>query len=71
MIGLIGPTLSILFAIFSILLSKSKKNHQRLVENGGEIFAANITKCLRVGGFLYLAFSIMWFLVTIYTRESG
>jgi isoprenylcysteine carboxyl methyltransferase (ICMT) family protein YpbQ len=66
MLGLIGPTLSILFAILSILLSKSKKNYQRLIENGGEIFAAKVTKCLRVGGILYLAFSIVWFFVINY-----
>jgi isoprenylcysteine carboxyl methyltransferase (ICMT) family protein YpbQ len=67
MLILIGPTSAILSAIFAILLSKSKKNYQRLVENGGEKFAAQVTIYLRVGGVLFLVFSFIWLVVVLFT----
>jgi len=67
MLGLIGPSSAILSAIFAILLSKSKKNYERLVENGGEKFAAQVTRYLRLGGVLFLIFSVIWLLVVLFT----
>jgi len=40
------------FGILSILLSKSKANYQKLVENGGEEHAKKTTYILNIGGFL-------------------
>ncbi len=62
MLRLIYPISSMLFAIFFIFLSKNKKNYQKLVENGGEKFAAKTSKLLNIGGFSLLIFSSLWLL---------
>ena len=62
MLRLIYPISSMLFSILFIFLSKNKKNYQKLVENGGEKFAAKTSKLLNIGGFSLLIFSSLWLL---------
>ena len=56
----IFPGMFIIFAIFSLILSKSKKNYQKLVENNGEEFANRINKVLKFGGYLLFICSVVW-----------
>jgi hypothetical protein len=44
----------VFFAIFSVTLSKSKKNYQKLVESNGEDFANRVNKYLKFGGVLFI-----------------
>jgi isoprenylcysteine carboxyl methyltransferase (ICMT) family protein YpbQ len=60
MIDYIFPIIFILFAIFALVLSKSKTNYQKLVENNGEDFANKVNKYLKVGGYLLFICSILW-----------
>lgn len=62
MLSVIYPVSSMLFAVFFILLSKNKKNYQKLVESGGKKFADQTSKYLKIGGFLLLFFSTCWLL---------
>ena len=54
------PVSFIMFAIFFLVLSKSKKNYQKLVENNGEKFANQVNKTLKTGGYLLLVCSLLW-----------
>jgi flagellar biosynthesis/type III secretory pathway M-ring protein FliF/YscJ len=54
------PISFIIFAIFFLILSKSKKNYQKLVENNDEKFANQVNKTLKIGGALLLACSFIW-----------
>ena len=56
----IFPIMFIIFATFSLSLSKSKKNYQKLVENNGEDFAKKVNKFLKIGGYLLLMCSALW-----------
>jgi hypothetical protein len=49
-----------MFAIFFLILSKSKKNYQKLVENNDEKFAKRVNKILKTCGYLLLACSLFW-----------
>ncbi len=62
----IFPVLFILFAIFFLILSKNKKNYQKLIENNGEKFANKINKGLKVCGYLLLICSLFWLAVNFY-----
>jgi len=57
----IFPLSFVLFAVFFLILSTSKKNYQKLVENNGEKFAKNVNKGLKVCGCLLLICSLLWF----------
>ncbi len=63
MLNILFPISFILFATFFLLLSKSKKNHQKLVESSGEKFAGRVNKGLKVCGYLLLICSIVWLLL--------
>ncbi len=60
MSNFILPVSFTMFAIFFLVLSKSKKNYQKLVENNGEKFANQVNKILKTGGYLLLACSLLW-----------
>lgn len=60
MLDLIFPISFTLFAIFFLILSKSKNNYQKLVENNGEKFANRVNKGLKICGYLLLVFSLFW-----------
>ena len=66
MLSSIFPILFILFAIFFLTLSISKKNYQKLVENNGEKFANYVNKGLKVGGCLLLICSLFWLAVNFF-----
>jgi len=63
MLNILFPISFILFATFFLLLSKSKKNYQKLVESSGEEFAGRVNKGLKVCGYLLLICSIVWLLL--------
>ncbi|MCD4763206.1 MAG: hypothetical protein K8R28_04175 [Desulfobacterales bacterium] len=54
------PVSFIMFAIFFLVLSKSKKNYQKLVENNDEKFANQVNKTLKTGGYLLIVCSLLW-----------
>ena len=60
MIDYIFPIMFISFAIFSLALSKSEKNYQKLVKNNGEDFAKKVNRYLELGGYLLLICSVIW-----------
>lgn len=60
MLDFIFPVSFTLFAIFFLILSKSKKNYQKLVENNGEKFANKVNKSLKICGYLLLVCSLFW-----------
>jgi isoprenylcysteine carboxyl methyltransferase (ICMT) family protein YpbQ len=60
MLNFIFPVSFIMFAIFFLILSKSKKNYQKLVDSNGEKFATQISKYLNIGGYFLLIFSSIW-----------
>lgn len=60
MLDFIFPISFTLFALFFLILSKSKKNYQKLVENNGEKFANRVNKGLKICGYLLLVFSLFW-----------
>ena len=60
MLNFIFPVSFIMFAIFFLILSKSKKNYQKLVENNGEKFANQVNKTLKTGGYLLIVCSLLW-----------
>jgi len=60
MSNFILPVSFTMFAIFFLVLSKSKKNYQKLVENNGEKFANQVNKTLKTGGYLLLVCSLLW-----------
>jgi hypothetical protein len=60
MLNFILPVSFTMFAIFFLVLSKSKKNYQKLVENNGEKFANQVNKTLKTGGYLLLVCSLFW-----------
>jgi len=62
MLNFIFSVLFIMFAIFFLILSKSKKNYQKLVDSNGEKFATQISKYLNIGGYFLLIFSSIWLL---------
>jgi hypothetical protein len=45
---------------FFLVLSKSKKNYRKLVENNGEKFANQVNKTLKTGGYLLIVCSLLW-----------
>jgi len=60
MSNLILPVSFTMFAIFFLVLSKSKKNYRKLVENNGEKFANQVNKTLKTGGYLLIVCSLLW-----------
>ncbi len=68
MLNFIFPVLFILFAIFFIVMSKSQRNYEKLVENNGEKFANQVTKYGRVCGYLLLVCSGFWLLLNWFTN---
>ncbi len=65
MLNYIFPSMFAFFAIFFLILSKSKKNYQKLVENNGEKFANKVNRGLRIGGYLLLVCSLLYFAINI------
>ena len=55
----IFPIMFIVFGTFSLTLSKSKNNYQKLVENNGEKFAEQVNKYLKISGYLLLICSAL------------
>jgi hypothetical protein len=53
-----------LFGVYFLILSNSKKNYQKLVENNDEKYAARNNKVLKIGGFILLVFSLLLMLST-------
>ena len=62
MLDLFFPFSFTLFAIIFLLLSKSKKNYQKLVKNNGEQFANKVNNSLKICGYLLLICSLFWLL---------
>ena len=60
MVDYIFPVMFLFFATFSVILSKSKKNYQKLAESNGEDFANRVNKYLKFGGYLLLICSVIW-----------
>jgi len=65
MFDFIVPSLFAVFAIFFLILSKSKNNYQKLVQNNGEEFANKVNKGLKIGGYLLLVCSLLYFVINI------
>jgi hypothetical protein len=63
MLNTFFPISFMLFAVFFLFLSKSKKNYEKLVENNSEKFAGRVNKGLNVSGWLLLSCSIGWLLL--------
>ena len=60
MFDFIFPVSFALFAIFFLILSNSKMNYQKLVENNGEKFANKVNKGLKICGYLLMICSLYW-----------
>jgi hypothetical protein len=60
MIDFIFPVSFAVFAIFFLILSSSKKNYQKMVDNNDEEFAKKVNKALKICGYLLLVLSIFW-----------
>lgn len=60
MVNIAFAIATMVFSIGFILLSKSEKNYNSLVESNGEAFALKVTKMLGVGGKCLLVFSVLW-----------
>jgi len=60
MIDFVFPVSLTLFAVFFIILSKSKKNFEKLVENNGEKFAKKVNNILKICGCLLLVCLLVW-----------
>lgn len=60
MLDFIFPALFAVFAVFFLILSKSKKNYQKLVENNGEDFANKVNKGLKIGAYILLICSLFY-----------
>ena len=60
MLDFIFPVSFALFAVFFLILSNSKKNYQKLVENNGEKFANKVNIGLKICGYLLLVCSLIW-----------
>jgi hypothetical protein len=60
MLDFIFPISFALFAIFFLILSNSKKNYQKMVENNDENFANKVNKGLKICGYLLLVCSLFW-----------
>lgn len=60
MFDFVFPISFALFSIFFLILSNSKKNYQKLVENNGEKFANQVNKTLKIGGVLLFGCSLLW-----------
>jgi len=67
MLNYVFPFMFAFFAIFFLILSKSTKNYQKLVENNGQEFADKVNKGLKIGGFLLLACSLLFFAINIFS----
>lgn len=65
MINTFFPISFILFGVFFLTLSRSKKNHAKLVEHNGEKFANRVNKGLNVSGWIILNCSLVWFLLKL------
>ncbi len=63
MLDYITPISFALFAIFFLIISNSKKNYQKLVENNDEKFANKVNKGLKIGGYLLLVCSLLWLIL--------
>jgi len=61
----IFPILFIMFAVFSLFLSMSKKNYQKLIKNNGEKFANQIIRYLKICGYLLLICAVVWIGINI------
>ena len=66
MLDLVFPALFAVFSIFFILLSKSKKNYQKLAENNGEEFANKVNRGLRIGGYSLLICSLLYLAINVW-----
>jgi hypothetical protein len=53
-----------LFGVYFLILSNSKKNYQRLVENNDKKYADRNIKNLKIGGFILLVISLLLMLST-------
>lgn len=65
MLNFIFPSFFAFFAIFFLILSKSKKNYQKLVENNGQEFANKVKRGLKNGGYFLLVCSFLYFVINI------
>ena len=54
------PGMFIIFAIFSLTLSKSKSTYRKLAANNGQNFANRINKILKIGGYLLFLCAAIW-----------
>jgi hypothetical protein len=66
MLNITFPISFILFATFFLVLSKNKKNYQKLVESNGKKFADRINKGLMLCGILLLICGVVWFLSDLF-----
>lgn len=60
MFDLILPPILIFFAVLFIVFSRSSKNYQKLAAKYGENFANNVSRHLKVCGYLLLVCSGIW-----------
>ena len=65
MLNFIFSAFFALVAIFFLVLSNSKKNYKRLVENNDEKFANRINKGLKICGALLLVCSLLWAILAL------
>ncbi len=63
MLNFIFPSLFAAFGIYFLILSKSKKNYKKLVDNNGEEFANKVNKYGKIGSYLLLACSLLWIIL--------
>ena len=56
----------VLFAVFFLVLSKSKKNYKKLVINNGKEFADKVTKGIAISGYLLMLISLLGLIVNFF-----
>lgn len=65
LIDFMTPVTGLFFGTAFILLSKSSKNYQKIIDNHGEQFAKTANKYMKICGYLSIICSALWILLII------
>jgi len=60
MLNVLFPISFILFGTFFLVISKNKKNYQKLAASSGGKFADHVNRGLKTCGYLLLICSVIW-----------
>lgn len=69
MLDFVIPLLFAVFGAFFIILSRSKRNYVKLIENSSVEFANKVNNGLKIGGYLLLACSFLYLVFDIITNK--